>query len=208
MHHPAAHHGYSGSNATTTSNGTYGTHGAHIGRWDGAESVRTGSDFWAGGARADGSFSTSQDSMGANASTGTGTGANGYASRGEARPRRPSGESFHPMDDDDDDVEEHVDVDEREQEQEQHGEDGRRTPQAEEHVREVEEALDEEGAHAAFVAGMIWALSRRILPGPPYVPGLVGPDGETKSKDGVVDTGLRWRLDECLRYVVLDVWCV
>jgi len=61
------------------------------------------------------------------------------------------------------------------------------------------EDLDEEGAHAAFVAGMIWALSRRILPGPPYVSGL-GPDGEVKRKDGVGDLGIRWRLDECLRF--------
>lgn len=67
-------------------------------------------------------------------------------------------------------------------------------------VEEVEEELDEEGAHAAFVAGMIWALSRRVLPGPPYVPGVV-PDGEAKGKDGVADLGIRWRLDECLRCV-------
>jgi len=50
------------------------------------------------------------------------------------------------------------------------------------------------------VAGMIWALSRRVLPGPPYVPGL-GPDGEGKGKDNAAaDLGIRWRLDECLRF--------
>lgn len=98
-----------------------------------------------------------------------------------------------------------------EEEEEEHGEGGRQTPQPQgqgrgqgqsqvEPVEEVEEELDEEGAHAAFVAGMIWALSRRVLPGPPYVPGVV-PDGEAKGKDGVADLGIRWRLDECLRCV-------
>lgn len=89
-------------------------------------------------------------------------------------------------------------------EDEEQGEDGRQTPQPEQRQEVEEEELDEEGAHAAFVAGMIWALSRRVLPGPPYVPGL-GPDAETKGKDGAADTGIRWRLDECLRYgFVLD----
>ena len=103
-----------------------------------------------------------------------------YAQRDDRAPR-PSGESFHPMDDDED--------------EDEHG--GRDTPQPE---RREEVDLDEEGAHAAFVAGMIWALSRRVLPGAPYVPGL-GKE-ETKGKDGPVDVGLRWRLDECLRCVV------
>lgn len=101
--------------------------------------------------------------------------------------RVPSGESFHPMDDDDDE----------EQGEDGAGEDGRQTPQPEQ-GREEEEELDEEGAHAAFVAAMIWALSRRVLPGPPYVPGLEQ-DVEVKGKDGVADMGIRWRLEECLR---------
>jgi len=88
------------------------------------------------------------------------------------------------MDDDDDEEEEQGDGN------------GRQTPQPEQCEIEEEE-LDEEGAHAAFVAGMIWALSRRVLPGPPYVPGLA--DGEAKSKDPAADLGIRWRLDECLR---------
>ncbi|KAH0833336.1 hypothetical protein J3R83DRAFT_12404 [Lanmaoa asiatica] len=165
--HPAGH-GHSVSNAT--SNGTRTSR-----NWDGVESVRSGSDFWAGGGPADSSF-TSRES--------------GYTQPVDARSHRhlPSGESFHPMDDDD----------EEEQAGAGGGEDGRQTPQPE-RPREVDEELDEEGAHAAFVAGMIWALSRRVLPGPPYVPGL-GPDGETKGKDGAADVGIRWRLDECLRF--------
>ena len=157
--------------SNATSNGTHGTH-----PWDGVESVRSGSEFWAGVGPADGSF-TSQDSA--------------YTQHAEARAPRPSGESFHPMDDDDEE-ETHV---------AQTGEDGRQTPQpVRPAVVETEVELDEEGAHAAFVAGMIWALSRRVLPGPPYVPGLAS-NGEAKAKDGVADVGLRWRLDECLRCV-------
>ena len=102
-------------------------------------------------------------------------------------------------------------MDDEDDEDDEQGEDangdGRQTPQPEERPREVEEDLDEEGAHAAFVAGMIWALSRRVLPGPPYVPGL-GPDGpEAKAKDGGADLGIRWRLDECLR-CGLFFWCL
>ena len=183
-------------NAHAHGNGN-GNRGASNGTRDGVESVRSGSDFWAGGP-ADGSF-TSRGSAGA------GVGASASAS-GRSHRRLPSGESFHPMDDDDDE--------EEEEEEEQGGEhaggdadgdgdgdgDGRQTPQPEERAQEEEE-LDEEGAHAAFVAGMIWALSRRVLPGPPYVPGP-GPDGpEAKAKDGAADLGIRWRLDECLRCV-------
>ncbi|KAF9223372.1 hypothetical protein BS17DRAFT_796049 [Gyrodon lividus] len=167
-------HGHTSSSATS-SNGTRTTH-----TWDGVESVRSGSDFWAGGAPADGSFA-SRDSE--------------YTSRdvdADGRIRRshrthPSGESFHPMDDND------------EPDEDGDGEDGRHTPQPHQRPAIVEEdSLDEEGAHAAFVAGMIWALSRRVMPGPPYAPGG-SPDGET-GKDGVADLGVRWRLDECLRF--------
>ncbi|KAG1843808.1 hypothetical protein DFJ58DRAFT_731476 [Suillus subalutaceus] len=55
-----------------------------------------------------------------------------------------------------------------------------------------EDAQDEEGAHSAFVAGMIWSLSRRILPGAPYTP--------MQAEEKEVDVTARWRLDECLRF--------
>ncbi|KAF8135106.1 hypothetical protein EV363DRAFT_1429762 [Boletus edulis] len=145
-------------------------------------SVRSGSDFWAGGA-ADDSFTSRESAY-------TQPGSASALAYARSHRRLPSGESFHPMDDEDED-EGH---DER-------GGDGRQTPTPQERPRELVEDLDEEGAHAAFVAGMIWALSRRILPGPPYIRGL-GPDGEAKGKD-VGDLGIRWRLDECLRYDVV-----
>ncbi|KAF9267743.1 hypothetical protein L218DRAFT_954940 [Marasmius fiardii PR-910] len=52
--------------------------------------------------------------------------------------------------------------------------------------------VDEVGAQDAFVAGMIYGLSRRMLPGAPYTPS----GGRESSND---DRG-RWRLDECLRF--------
>ncbi|KAF9238517.1 hypothetical protein BU15DRAFT_47677 [Melanogaster broomeanus] len=166
-HSPGQRHGHTISNATSA-NGTR--------VWDGVESVRSGSDFWAGAGPADGSLG-SQDSQYTNRGAGAG---------GRTHRQHPSGESFHPLDDID------------EPDEDGGGEDGRHTPQAHRRPVVVEDALDEEGAHAAFVAGMIWTLSRRVMPGPPYVPGG-GPDGET-GMNGAVDLGVRWRLDECLRF--------
>jgi len=52
------------------------------------------------------------------------------------------------------------------------------------------------GAHDAFIAGMIYALSRRLLPGAPYAPGQSGAtEAQQRSEGG------RWKLDECLRCV-------
>lgn len=55
--------------------------------------------------------------------------------------------------------------------------------------------IDEVGAQSAFVAGMIYALSRRIVPGSPYTPSWTGEDASgPESERG------RWRLEECLRF--------
>ncbi|KAL4074895.1 hypothetical protein V8B97DRAFT_1868269 [Scleroderma yunnanense] len=168
-------HVYSNS-VTTSANGTQ--------TWDGVESVRSGSDFWAG-ARAGDMSMASRDS----AYTDNGTDSNAQDSGYHSHRHTQSGESFHPFDDGDGDGDE------------AEGEDGRHTPQP--RRRETvaqEDVLDEEGAHGAFVAGMIWALSRRLLPGPPYVPGSHGNANGDARKDGSAsDLGVRWRLDECLR---------
>ena len=57
------------------------------------------------------------------------------------------------------------------------------------------DAVDEVGAQDAFIAGMIYSLSRRICPGTPYTPSWTGEEanGSSESERG------RWRLDECLR---------
>jgi hypothetical protein len=56
--------------------------------------------------------------------------------------------------------------------------------------------VDEVGGQDAFIAGMIYALSRRIAPGSPYTPSWTGEDPDSNSAES--DRG-RWRLDECLR---------
>lgn len=65
--------------------------------------------------------------------------------------------------------------------------------------------VDEIGAQDAFVAGMMFALSRRLVPGEPYTPSAVAKEGA-----GVIIRGAepererdrgRWRLEECLRWV-------
>ncbi|KAH9927643.1 uncharacterized protein B0H18DRAFT_1084714 [Fomitopsis serialis] len=59
------------------------------------------------------------------------------------------------------------------------------------------EIVDEVGAQDAFVAGMMYALSRRLLPGEPYTP-----SGASRGRDvgsDVREVG-RWRLEECLRF--------
>ncbi|KAH9895977.1 hypothetical protein C8Q73DRAFT_690339 [Cubamyces lactineus] len=62
------------------------------------------------------------------------------------------------------------------------------------------EVVDEVGAQDAFVAGMMWALSRRLLPGEPYTPSAISGDGVAGSgADSDREKG-RWRLEECLRF--------
>lgn len=70
--------------------------------------------------------------------------------------------------------------------------------------------VDEVGAQDAFIAGMIYALSRRIAPGEPYTPSAVSRDGNTVVVHGAEadrerDRG-RWRLEECLRCVNVFVF--
>ncbi|KAH9985943.1 hypothetical protein BJV77DRAFT_1061873 [Russula vinacea] len=52
------------------------------------------------------------------------------------------------------------------------------------------------GAQDAFIAGMIFALSRRLLPGAPYAPGL----SSSGAAEAQRSEGGRWKLDECLRF--------
>ncbi|EJD08297.1 uncharacterized protein FOMMEDRAFT_16715 [Fomitiporia mediterranea MF3/22] len=57
---------------------------------------------------------------------------------------------------------------------------------------------DESAAQDAFIAGMMYALSQRILPGPPYTPssGLHPQYGA-----GILDVERgKWKLEDCLRF--------
>ncbi|KAH8105348.1 hypothetical protein BXZ70DRAFT_920564 [Cristinia sonorae] len=78
--------------------------------------------------------------------------------------------------------------------------------------------VDEFGASDAFIAGMMYALTRRMLPGEPYTPsavrknrdgavtGVAGANGTRPGQGGsslAVDLDMlrgRWRLEECLRF--------
>ncbi|KAF8577517.1 hypothetical protein K439DRAFT_1622064 [Ramaria rubella] len=65
--------------------------------------------------------------------------------------------------------------------------------------------VDEMGSHDAFVAGMIFSLSQKVLPGRPYIPGDVvrGPasgGGANVSPGGSGASSGRWTLVECLRF--------
>lgn len=139
----------------------------------------------------------------------------GYSEDLGDEPRRrtsSAGESFHPLDDDDDDEDDarsthttrgtslphslpnpHTHAN-------GHGHAHSARPmqqtQSSVHAQPLpppsDDPQDEEGAHSAFVAGMIWSLSRRLLPGAPYTP--------VHAEQKEVDVSARWRLDECLRF--------
>lgn len=177
---------------------------------EGVESVRSGSEFWAGRRSPESSGFT----MGGISSS-VGNRDSGYSEDHDDEPRgrtSSAGESFHPLDDDDDEDDArsthttrgtslphslpnpHIRTNGH-----GHSHAHARPPQ---HVQSSipvqplpppsEDPQDEEGAHSAFVAGMIWSLSRRILPGAPYTP--------VQAEEKEVDVTARWRLDECLRF--------
>ncbi|KAG2107232.1 uncharacterized protein F5147DRAFT_746029 [Suillus discolor] len=181
---------------------------------DGVESVRSGSEFWAGRRSPDSSGFT----MGDNPSPARNRDS-GYSEDHDDEPRRrtsSAGESFHPLDDDDDEDDARSTHTTRgtslphsppnpHLRTNGHGHDHAHTrpPQ---HVQSSipvqlppppppppsEDLQDEEGAHSAFIAGMIWSLSRRTLPGAPYTP--------VQAEEKELDVTARWRLDECLRF--------
>ncbi|KAG6842350.1 hypothetical protein C0991_010640 [Blastosporella zonata] len=135
-------------------------------------SVRSGSDFWAGARghtpSSSAFFSAGYTSDGAGDESGI-----AYSTSSTQKHARPREQGA--TDDDDDDSQ------------------GTETPGKD---NDHDGIIDEVGAQDAFVAGMIYALSRRIVPGFPYTPSWTGEDsnsGPSESERG------RWRLDECLR---------
>ena len=178
---------------------------------EGVESVRSGSEFWAGRRSPDSSGFTMGD-----VTSSSGNRDSGYSEDHEIeRKARTSsaGESFHPLDDD----EEEEDGDARSTHTTRGTTLPRSLPNTHTHMNghsnahthlpqhmqnsnqtqplpppPSDDPQDEEGAHSAFVAGMIWSLSRRLLPGAPYTP--------VYAEEKEVDVCARWRLDECLRF--------
>jgi len=145
------------------------------------QSVRSGSGYWADG-RTQTPSSSAFWSDRSNCVSGAGDESNldhSLSLPSEARPRsrgrvRDEGGRYHPEEDDDNDS----------QVTEVPGGNG-----------EGDDIIDEVGAQDAFIAGMIYALSRRLVPGSPYTPSWTGEDVSRPESDRG-----RWRLDECLRF--------
>lgn len=145
-----------------------------------AESVRSGSSYWAApGARAFTPTSSSAFTAGGLTS--------GESSSSQSYSHSPSRRRNHNhrRDEDDDDN------DSQGTETPGNGDEG-----------DDDGALDEVGSQDAFVAGMIYALSRKIMPGAPYTPSAAAAN-ESPSTVVVTDERQKWRLDECLRFVLV-----
>ncbi|GLB40380.1 putative pfkB family carbohydrate kinase [Lyophyllum shimeji] len=142
-------------------------------------SVRSGSDFWAGARGHTPSSSAFFSAAGYMSDVGNDSGlshSTSTSSRQRVRSRsRPPGHSSTDYDDDNDS-----------QATEVPGKDN-----------DDDGIVDEVGAQDAFIAGMIYSLSRRICPGSPYTPSWTGNDLDASSPES--ERG-RWRLDECLRF--------
>ena len=62
-------------------------------------------------------------------------------------------------------------------------------------------ARDEIAAQDAFIAGMIYSLGQRILPGAPYTPSATPYAQVYGAGAGSLDLDRgRWKLEDCLRY--------
>ncbi|KAF9468068.1 hypothetical protein BDZ94DRAFT_1279970 [Collybia nuda] len=152
-----------------------------IGNTTEIRSVRSGSDFWADGRSRTPSTSAwfSEDSQYmSDAGNHSGVGhISGSRIRSRSRGRRHGRSSRYTTEEDDDNDSQGTEVPGGDSE-----DDG---------------VVDEVGGQDAFIAGMIYALSRRITPGSPYTPSWAGEDADGNSAES--DRG-RWRLDECLRF--------
>jgi hypothetical protein len=138
------------------------------------QSVRSGSDFWAGHR----SRTSSSEAFTSGDHSGIGQSSSGSRSHSQGQRKK--------YDEDGDNDSQGTEV-----------------PGEQDGVRRDESqegggVVDEVGAQDAFVAGMIYALSRKIAPGSPYTPSAVGENVKTSASSSDAERG-RWRLDECLR---------
>ncbi|KAH7104178.1 hypothetical protein BKA62DRAFT_496988 [Auriculariales sp. MPI-PUGE-AT-0066] len=152
------------------------------------ESLKSGSQFWADGRGTPGTSETSADSHARLGLRDWDIDPQGKRSEEmwrrsmRAQDRDLEGPGLAYMDDDDG------------------GEGDGDTTDRESDFRTVDEAsspnpdrmADETGAHAAFVAGMLFALSKRILPGAPFTPHADA--SSWHSREGY------WRMEDCLKY--------
>jgi hypothetical protein len=154
----------------------------------GMQSVRTGSGFYAGHHTPSSSMAFTAASFLQNRTSGTDESFERGYGPGPAHPRRRS-DGDGDGDEDDDAASQATEI----AQERAWGRDGGR----ERERREDEDVLDEVGAQEAFIAGMIWALSRRLMPRPGSA---WSPVREAAREDGAAaDERARWRLEECLK---------
>jgi hypothetical protein len=148
-----------------------------VDEYQSVQSVRSGSDFWAG-----------HRSRTPSSSAFTAGGSSGMRDLSSSSHSR----SGHQHQEDDGDEDGDDDNDSQ----------GTEVPGERDDLADGEDdgVLDEVGAQDAFVAGMIYAMSRRIAPGAPYTPSSGGDDARNNTNSSESERG-RWRLDECLRLV-------
>lgn len=172
-------------------------------------SVRSGSGFWAAGHRSGSGTSSSAftafsgaQSSGLSHSHGHTDGLDGSQSHafrdsyGEYGMNGiPEGRALHHDDD--------ADHDSQGTEKRHNGRSGN-APRDKDKKRAKKEERDELAAQDAFIAGMIYSLGQRILPGAPYTPSAVPYAQVYGSGDIDTDRG-RWKLEDCLRSVLSSV---
>lgn len=157
-------------------------------------SVRSGSGFWAAGHRTgSGTSSSAFTAFSGSAAHSSGLrDSSGYSfGHGLASPTQmgniPEGRVLE-------DEEEDPDADAATEVGKARGENG---TTGKDRKKQKKDANDEAVAQDAFIAGMIYSLSQRILPGAPYTPAsALPPHGNHNNID--LDRG-RWRLEDCLR---------
>lgn len=144
-------------------------------------SVRTGSDFWADGRSRDSNNSYSYMQHPAGVAQGHKTDMNRmYPDSSRHTQMDSRGESMVVTEGDD--------------------EEDRASQDTERGRGNNNDGVYETGAYDAFIAGMIYALSRRICPGAPYTPSSGGREDTESGRMRTDDLRARWRLDECLRF--------
>ena len=155
--------------------------------------MRSGSDFWARGHHTESSSEfTAALASSADPSSPMPTRLVGLSARRRARARRSPASDSDSSDSADTEIADRPAPG---------GGSGSGAAQAKDAAAAAAGVVDEIGAQDAFAAGMMFALSRRLVPGAPYTP-AAGASREGAEADRDRDRG-RWRLEECLRCVCL-----
>lgn len=172
-------------------------------------SVRSGSGFWAAGHRAGSGTSSSAYTAFSGAQASSPRDSYGYGGYGYGDPGLgggmggiPEGRALEPGADAEGAAED-VDHDSQGTEIGEKGNGaGTGSAKGKERARRAKkDVCDEAAAQDAFIAGMIYSLGQRILPGAPYTPSAAPYAQIYGSGNLDIDKG-RWKLEDCLRSVL------